>query len=100
MRTRRSPGGWLLHSGLGLDAHHPDGGPVQCSQGHRPPTTISRAPTSTVRGVLCTPIVAAYTIPNGYISTAAPAHKASAHLGSYPEEHVAHEQEYDDHQGR
>jgi hypothetical protein len=31
---------------------------------HPPPTTISRAPTSTVRDVLWTPIAAAYTIPN------------------------------------
>jgi hypothetical protein len=54
----------LFHSGLGLDVHHPDGGLAQRSQGHPPPTTISRAPTSTVRDVLWTPIAAAYTIPN------------------------------------
>jgi hypothetical protein len=42
-----------------------------------------------VGGVLAGPIVASYTRPMGYISTAAAAHMAPAHLGSVPERHTA-----------
>jgi hypothetical protein len=40
---------------------------------HTPPITISKAPTSTVGGVLAAPSVIAYTRPKGYMNTAAPA---------------------------
>jgi hypothetical protein len=50
---------------------------------------MSAAPTTTVGGVLAGPIVPSYTGPMGYISTAAAAQSAPAHLGSVPERHTA-----------
>jgi hypothetical protein len=56
---------------------------------HAPPITSSNEPTSTVGGVLAGPIVAAYTMPMGYINTAPAAQRAPAHPGSTPERHTA-----------
>ena len=56
---------------------------------HPPPRAMSAAPATTVGGVLAGPIVASYTRPMGYISTAAAAHAAPASFGSAPERQTA-----------